>query len=365
MTRHLSLRQWLGLELFRRYRHRAAREHALRSLFWECTLRCNVACRHCGSDCRSQSATPDMPLADFLRVVDSVTPHVDPHHTMMILTGGEPLMRPDLEACGRALYEREYPWGIVTNGLALTPARFRALLQAGLRAITVSFDGQRDSHNWLRGHPRSYDRAREAIAMIAAGGHDLAWDVVTCANQRNFAELPALKEDLIALGVRQWRIFTIFPTGRAAGEAQLKLSPEQFADLLEFIRQTRREGRIALSYGCEGFMGHYEGQVRDNLFFCRAGINVGSVLADGSIGACPSIRGNFIQGNIYRDDFMEVWNRGYERFRDRSWARQGACAGCKQFRYCEGNGMHLRGEQAGELLFCHYHTLQQGEKVRG
>lgn len=357
MIRSLSPRQWLGLELFRRYRHRMAREHPLRSLFWECTLRCNIRCRHCGSDCRSEAAVPDMPLEDFLRVVDSITPRVDTRRTMIILTGGEPLMRPDLERCGQALYEREYPWGMVTNGLGLTPVRFEALLGAGLRSITVSFDGLEDAHNWLRGHPQSYRRAREAIAMIARGGHTLNWDVVTCANRRNLSQLAAIREELIGLGVRDWRIFTIFPTGRAAGEEELKLSPAQFRELMEFIRTTRAEGRIRVSYGCEGYLGPYEGAVRDSLFHCRAGITVGSVLADGSIGACPSIRGHFIQGNIYRDDFMTVWDNAYGPFRDRSWARQGACAGCRSFRYCEGNGMHLRGDTPDDLLFCHYRTL--------
>ena len=45
------------------------------------------------------------------------------------ITGGEPLMRADLEKCGRAIYDRGFPWGMVTNGLAMTPARFKRLLE--------------------------------------------------------------------------------------------------------------------------------------------------------------------------------------------------------------------------------------------
>ena len=53
---------------------------------------------------------------------------------------------------------------------------------------------------------------------------------------------------------------------------------------------------------------------------------------------------------------MEVWNNRFEKFRNREWARQGECADCNLFRYCEGNGMHLHDE-SGKLMTCHYHRL--------
>ena len=134
----------------------------------------------------------------------------------------------------------------------------------------------------------------------------------------------------------------------------------QFKQLFDFIRDTRKEGRIRADYGCEGFLGNYETEVRDNFFFCRAGVTVGSVLADGSISACPNLRSNFIQGNIYKDDFMDVWNNRYRAFRDRSWAKQGECAACNYFKYCKGNGMHLHDEN-GNLLFCHLKRLKEAE----
>lgn len=71
---------------------------------------------------------------------------------------------------------------------------------------------------------------------------------------------------------------------------------------------------------------------------------------------CTSIRANYHQGNIYRDRFWDVWQNRFEPFRDREWARRGECADCSMFRYCQGGGMHLRGDD-GELLYCHYHRL--------
>ena len=332
--------------------------HPLRQLFWESTLRCNVHCLHCGSDCLSSVTTPDMPAEDFLKVIDTeVTPHVDPHKVLIIISGGEPLMRKDLADVGRALKQRGYPWGMVTNGVAMTEKKFHELRQAGLRSITISCDGLEQDHIWLRQHPLAFEGATRSIKLCAAD-KKLTWDVVTCANQRNIDHLPAIREMLWSLGVRDWLVFGIDPMGRAASNPELLLTDDQFKYLMNFIVAERQAGRH-VSYSCEGYLGEYEGLVRDHLYQCAAGISVASILIDGSISACTSIRGKYYQGNIYRDSFWDVWENGFKPYRDRSWMRQTEpCKDCKAFRYCEGNGMHLRRED-GSLMLCHLDRLGQ------
>lgn len=126
--------------------------------------------------------------------------------------------------------------------------------------------------------------------------------------------------------------------------------------LLDFIRATRKEGVILASFGCEGFLGNYEGEVRNHFYMCAAGITIGSVLADGSISACPSIRADYTQGNIYKDDFMDVWRNRYQPFRNRNWMRKDTCADCRYWKYCHGGGMHLR-DADGKLILCHLDRL--------
>lgn len=355
--KQLSLRQRVALELYRRVKNEHRREHPLRQLFWECTWRCNLSCRHCGSDCKNSSSLPDMPAEDFLRVVDSILPHVDPHRLNIIITGGEPLVRADIEKVGLELYWREMPWGIVTNGLLLNEKRFESLRCAGLHNLTVSLDGLEDNHNWMRGHAESFRRAVAAIRMVAKA-EDVNFDVVTCVNRRSLPELHALKELLIDAGVKRWRLFTIFPSGRAAAYPEFDLDSGELHTLMEFIMATRKEGRIKASFCCEGFMAGYEGHVRDYFFECRAGVSVASVLLDGGIGACPSIRADYKQGNIYTDDFWEVWQNGFKQYRDRRWMKTGICADCSFWRYCEGNGMHLR-DADGNIMHCHLARSKQ------
>ena len=116
MSSGLSLRRRIALDITEKVKQNLVREHPLKQLFWECTLRCNLSCRHCGSDCKQISAIKDIPKEDFGRVLDSVAAATDPHKVMINITGGEPLCRPDLEECGRMIYEKEFPWGMVTNG---------------------------------------------------------------------------------------------------------------------------------------------------------------------------------------------------------------------------------------------------------
>ena len=351
----LSLRRRIALEAARKLENDIIREHPLRQLFWECTLRCNLHCQHCGSDCKVQALQPDMPKEDFLHVLDQVAERTDPHKVFVIVTGGEPLMRSDLEECGRAIYDKGFPWGMVTNGLALTPQRFQRLLRSGLHSATVSLDGFEDDHNWMRGNDHSFSHAVDAIRMMIAE-KDFVFDVVTCVNKRNISRLAELRDYLTGIGLKHWRLFTVFPAGRAAGNPELQLSPQEFRTVMDFIRTTRKAGIIDVSYGCEGFLAGYEGDVRDHFFTCQAGVSVGSVLVDGSISACASIRADYHQGNIYKDNFMDVWEQRFAPFRNREWMRTGDCADCKFFRYCRGGGMHLRDGE-GKQMFCHYNRF--------
>lgn len=352
----LSLRKKLALEIWRKREQNLRREHPLEQLFWECTLRCNLHCRHCGSDCKAVAQQQDMPKEDFLRVLDSIAAKTDPHKVFVIISGGEPLMRDDLEACGRAIYERGFPWGMVTNGLALTPQRFNALMHAGMRSMTLSLDGLEEDHNWMRGNKLSFQMVDRSLRLLALAKEHLVYDVVTCVTQRNYPQLSQIRDYLISKDVPRWRLFTVFPVGRAAADPQMRLSRDQLRGLYEFIKSTRREKRIRADFGCEGFLGEYEAEVRDHFFSCQAGITIGSVLADGSIGACSSIRADFHQGNIYEDDFMDVWENRFQLYRNREWARQGECADCSFFRYCQGNGMHLHAAD-GQLLFCNLKAM--------
>ena len=357
----LTLHRRAALEMERMIYKGVIADHPLTQIVWESTLRCDLRCRHCGSDCKTMAGVSDMPVADLLRVLRGVREKLDPSGVFVTISGGEPLMRADLEDCGSQIYELGFPWGMVTNALHLTPQRFEKLVDAGIHSMAVSLDGLKEDHNWMRGNSRSFDMVEQAIAMLRQEPK-VVWDIVTCVTERNFSTLPAMREWMIEHGVETWRLIDVFPMGRAASDPMMMLSDKHYAQLLQFITDTQHHfPQLTCNYGCEGFVGEYEFEVREHAFLCHAGITVAGILADGSISACTSIRGDYKQGNIYEDDFMDVWENRFKPFRDHSWMRTGQCADCNMWRYCRGNGMHLR-DSKGQLLQCHLERLMRGKE---
>jgi radical SAM enzyme (rSAM/lipoprotein system) len=297
-----------------------------------------------------------MPFEDFLKAILPLRETYKSNSITVAITGGEPLLRKDLPRCGRRLRENGFLWGMVTNGYDYTPDIHESLLAAGMGSITVSLDGLEASHNWLRANEQSFERAVGALSLITSSNR-LIYDVVTCVNQKNIDELPALKEFLISREIKAWRLFTISPIGRAAHNDGLRLNPRQLKWLMDFIVLTRSDKRIKTTFCCEAYLGEYERKARDTYFFCRAGIQVASVLADGSISACPNINRSFVQGNIYHDAFLDVWDNRFEIMRDRGWTKTGICKDCDAYKNCNGGAMHLWDEKKDTIMACIYQSF--------
>ena len=363
----LSLKEKFRRAIFRAYRNSVTKKHELNYLFWECTLRCNLNCLHCGSDCLKTSETKDMPLEDFVKVLDDVKAHNNAKRLAVCITGGEPLLRKDLELAGKEIKARGFFWGIVTNGLLFTPERFRSLVESGMTSMSFSLDGFEAQHTYLRQNNVSFSKTVAAIKYVVEFQKRNPWfvfDVITCVHKNNLSELRNFRDFLIETGVENWRIFSIFPSGRAA-ENDLSLTNEEYISLMEFIQETRsyknKDGKsVHLNYSCEGWLGNWELKVRDFYFFCRGGINVGSVMCNGDVSACLSVRGkDFIQGNIYEKPFMEIWNEKYSNMRNRNWTKKGKCAKCSEWKNCMGNRLHLYESMESGPAHCNYEMLLQ------
>jgi len=327
------------------------KQHDLLYLFWECTTRCNLSCLHCGSDCKQDSSLPDMPAQDFLKALDTIK---NPSKNFIVVfTGGEPLLRKDIDYVGREIRKRGMRWSMVSNGMLYTKERQQKLLQAGMGALTISLDGLEDSHNWMRNVANSYTQVANAIS-IAASCSRLNFDVVSCVTQKNLNQLEEMYCLLLQKGVKAWRLFNIVPIGRAKNYKELFLDKQQFTQLMDFISLKRKDGFMDIKFSCEGYVGQYEYKVRESAYFCRAGINIASVLIDGSISACPNCDRSFSQGNIYTDNLADVWDNKYEVFRDRTWVNNTSCSQCSELKNCQGNGMHNWHGDKQQPLVCHY-----------
>jgi len=336
------------------FRRLEARQHVLNYLFLELTHACNVACLHCGSDCTRDTATPPLPREDILRVLREIAAAQDPSRIMVVLSGGEPLCYPGLFELGAVIRSLGFPWGLVTNGFAWTEQHVAQAKAAGLGSITVSVDGLEAEHDWLRGRTGCFQKAMNLLCMLQADPFYAAMDVITCVNRRNLPHLEELRNLLMSLGVPAWRLTTIFPIGRATENADLQLDATNFQALMAKVEGFRSRQGITVTFAESAFLGRHECVVRDEPYFCRAGINIGGVMVNGDILACPNIDRRFAQGNIHRDSFMDVWQHRYQVFRDRRWMKRGQCAGCRQWRLCQGEAFHLWDPGKNETRLCHF-----------
>lgn len=335
------------------------RDHQLLYLFLEITRVCNLACRHCGSDCSSKSSIGTLSTDSWIKILKDISKSFSPLPTI-VLTGGEPVLQPDFQQIIRTLDNLGFQWGLVSNGYVLDENIVKNLVANNIHSITVSLDGMETSHNWLRNKHDAFVKTIAALRLLSQTSIPQK-DVVTCVNPRNCEELDVVADLLIESGVRFWRLFRIFPAGRAKDNAQLLLTTFQTKKLLDWIAEKRElyiKRGLIINYSCEGWLPFpADVQIRSQPFFCRAGVNIGAILSDGTITGCTNNAERFFEGNVLKDSFPYIWQNGFKQFRDRSWVKSTECGSCSQISKCQGGSIHLWRENETRPEFCYYECV--------
>jgi len=341
--------------LHQHYKKSEIKDHYLRYLFLEITRNCNLVCRHCGSDCTAQTTARQLTTESWIRILERIASDFSPLPTL-VLTGGEPIIHPEFSTLIRSIKNQQFRWGIVSNGYALDQNKLSEMIQQNLYSITVSLDGLEASHNWLRGKKDSFAQTIDALRRIGASPVPIK-DVVTCVTSRNLSELDVIADLLIDLHIQSWRLFRIFPSGRAKKNPDLDLSKAQTREMIGWIEdrkpQLKKRG-LDLSLSCEGWLPFAtDKKVRNHPFFCRAGINIASILCDGTITGCSNNDQRFYQGNVLNDNFGYVWNNRFETLRNRQWVKHTSCGSCCHYDICEGGSIHLWRNYDDKPDFCY------------
>ena len=181
-------------------------------VIWEMTQACDLKCAHCRADSRSLRHPLELSTAEAFHLIDQIAAMKVP---LFVLTGGDPLKRPDLHAIVRYACKRGVHTSLTpsTTPLLVKEAVFK-LKQSGLMRLAISLDGSTpELHDGFRGVPGSYAKAIEAIAWCHEAG--LPVQVNTTVSHRNLHDLDNMIELLNSLGVVLWSVFFLVPTGRA------------------------------------------------------------------------------------------------------------------------------------------------------
>jgi radical SAM protein with 4Fe4S-binding SPASM domain len=353
----LRLKERLVAPIWRTYQHLETDLHPLHYLFWEATLRCNLACRHCGSDCRHEPQGPELAGDQVMQVLRDIAAAYQAKSIVLVATGGEPLLRPDLLTILAQAHALGFPWGIVTNGWLVDAKIARRCREEGMTSVVVSLDGPQASHEWLRQRKGSFARAIQALQLFRTAGIRIV-EAITCVHPANINLLDSTYDLIRATGATHWRIFTIFPKGRVLGEPGLLLDASKLRDLLGSVAALKQRGKkdgLVVNFSEEGYLHPcLDVQIRDSRYFCRAGINVAGLLADGAVAACPNLPRHLVQGSVLEQSFPDIWEQKYQRFRDRSWMKTGICASCRQWKDCRGNSLHGYDWEKKQPSRCHF-----------
>ncbi len=336
------------------YQHLQRKLHDLRMLIFEVTQRCNLACRHCGSDCTRSATVPDLPAEKILEVLREVREAYDSKRITVMIGGGEPLLYRGLWQLGREIRKLGFPWGMVTNGVLWDEATLERARKAGAGSISVSLDGPREAHEWLRG--AGFDATLNTVKMLAAAPWLKVMDVITVVNPQNVYRLDETWELMRDLDAPGWRLIPISPIGRAKGDATLLLNTEQWQLLLSRIQELRQRSDMPVYLSESNYVGGpLDFRVRDHNYFCRAGISFGGVMVNGDILACANIDRRFRQGNVFEGGFVDAWENRFQVFRDRRWMKTGRCARCEEWRDCQGNSFHNWDLDTNQPAACQFH----------
>lgn len=333
---------------------------------WELTLRCDRACRHCGS--RAGVARPnELSTEEALGVVAELA-RLGTRE--VVLMGGEAYLHPGFLDIVRALREHGIARQLTTGGRGIGVELAGDLADAGLQSASVSIDGLPPTHDRLRNAAGAYRSATAALRALRDAGVRIGSNINV--NRLNAPELEPLYEHLRALGISGWQIQLTVPLGRAAEHDELLLQPFELVDLVPRVARLKErafgDGVLVMPGNNLGYFGPEEAALRslepngDDCFAgCQAGRYVLGIQSHGVLEGCVSLRDPCYDGGSVRDaPLAELWRAserlGFTRHRRREdlW---GFCATCPFAEPCFAGCVftsHALLGRPGNNPYCHY-----------
>ncbi len=306
------------------------------------TKRCNLACAHCYMDAETMRHGDKNELAiDEVRgLLDDIAARST--ETMVVLTGGEPMMRGDLEELVAHGTGRGLAMVVGTNGVALTDRRVQALKAAGAMGAGISVDSlDPEKHDAFRGLPGAWEKTMAGIESCKR--HDLSFQIHFSVTESNADEVPAMIDFARAAGARVLNVFFLVCTGR--GESMSDISPityervlnqlvaaqEQSRDMLIRARCAPHYKRIAYQRNPASTLTRAAGYEGGG---CLAGIHYCRITPEGGVTACPYIPNE--EGNIRDRKFWDIWTQSPTFQSLRNPKLQGKCGSCEFRILCGG-----------------------------
>ncbi len=319
-------------------------EHPVRIISWNVTLRCPLRCPHCYSNAGENDVPGTLSGAGICRIMDHIR---DTGTPVVIMSGGEPLMREDIFEIARYGTDAGLRMAMGTSGYTFTPETAPLLRKAGIRKVAVSLDSaDAGIHDAFRGRKHSFDRAVRAIRWCRREGLDVQINMTTRGGDGSGVDgVVSLGQ---SLGVQDFQIFFPVPTGRAGTSGTS--TPVSGEEAIARILSRYHGSGVRIRPTCAPQFRRIADQlgIRNPSWGrgCIAGISYCRIYATGEVTPCPYIPVS--AGNAQATSFGEIWNRSevFAALRDPS-RLTGKCHGCGFSGVCGGCRARAYGLEAG------------------
>lgn len=347
----------------------------LRLVFWETTAGCNLTCQHCRRlDLAQDGLAPgDMTTETALRFIDSIVKFAKP---ILVLSGGEPMIRPDIFELARYGSDKGLPVALATNGTMIDGEVADKIVASGVRRVAISFDGS-DAvvHDKFRGLAGSFDKATVGFRALRERGMSMQVNcTVARHNDHQLDEIVALSKELDADALH---FFMLVPVGCGVElSKKQQLSPERYEEVLNWVYDKTLENpelqikatcaphyfRIILQRGGKEMLtkGHGHGTMHTMTRGCLAGTAVCFVSHTGEVFPCGYLPVS--AGNVKEIAFEEIWNESalFDKLRD-TGNLTGKCGLCEYKNVCMGCRARSYGEMGDYLAeepYCTYEPVR-------
>lgn len=305
---------------------------------WNLTRRCNLACAHCYISAGSwQPVAGELDTSACLRIIDEIL-EVN-GAPLLVFSGGEPLLRDDLEE----LAERASSGGatvvVGTNGTRLTDERLRSLTTAGVEGFAVSIDSL---------NPRYHDRFRHCegalddslAAVDRLGTNEVDFVVQTVVTRGNREELEEIARWAAEKGAVAFNVYFLVTTGR--GEGMVGLEPDENEDVLREILRLEREyrGRMMVRSKCQPQIMRHAAEsdptspLLDYGTRCPCGVQYCRITPEGEVTPCPY--SPLVAGHLTVQSFRDIWQDAALLRNLRTGELKGRCGRCEYRKICGG-----------------------------
>lgn len=363
---------------------------SLRLVFWETTKACNLSCKHCRAVPRRSIGPTELTTKRAFELIDQIAVVAKP---VFVLSGGEPLFRPDLFDIAEYGVATGFRMALATNGTLVTGMTAARIADSGISRVAISLDGaEPDTHDRFRGMPGSHRLALRGLHNLRDEGVSI--QINSTIAKHNVSEVPRLLDLALEIGADALHLFMLVPVGCGLEIAPAQMLPaDEYERVLRWfdeesrtcpidlkatcaphyyriraqrIEEERKRGDMTSTFIAPGTRakaaptmlggGHHGQHLSAMTRGCLAGTSVCFISNEGAVYPCGYLPVS--AGDTRSMAFSDIWNDSpvFAQLRDFK-AYQGKCGECRYGAICGGcraRAYAATGSFLAEEPFCSY-----------